>query len=199
MSFPLALALRTPGWVFHTLRCGIGPEDPRFRARFLLVFEMYEIISVPGVRSYPPRVALALMNSRLGFPHRARWYRPGRRLLSSPFGWSFICKDFDPGIGPRPPRVTLFLRTPGWSFHTVRGGIDPGDHPFRPRFVGVVAVWKDFWFGDVTLSSPGGVNSGLKFPRHAGRYRSGGHRFHPSLLDLWIHRRFLYLFRIAMY
>ena len=32
----------------------------------------------------------------------------------------------------------------GWGFHTVRGGIDPGDHRFRPRIVGVIEVWKDF-------------------------------------------------------
>ena len=43
-----------------------------------------------------------------------------------------------------PPRVTLALRTPRWSIHTVRGGIDPVDHRFRPRFVGVVDVGKDF-------------------------------------------------------
>ena len=29
-----------------------------------------------------------------------------------------------------------------WSFHTVRGGIDPGDNYFRPRGVGVVRVCK---------------------------------------------------------
>ena len=31
----------------------------------------------------------------------------------------------------------------GWDFHNVRGGINPGDHRFRLRFVGVVDVWKD--------------------------------------------------------
>ena len=50
----------------------------------------------------------------------------------------------DPRIGYYPPRVALALRTPGWGFHTVLGGIDPGDHRFRPRFAGVVDVWKDF-------------------------------------------------------
>ena len=28
-----------------------------------------------------------------------------------------------------------FLRISDWGFHTVRGGIDPGGHRFRPRFV----------------------------------------------------------------
>ena len=31
----------------------------------------------------------------------------------------------------------------GWGFHTMRDGIDPGDHRFRPRFDGVVDVWKN--------------------------------------------------------
>ena len=38
-------------------------------------------------------------------------------------------------MGPYPPRVALPLRTPGWGFHIVRGGIDPGDHRFRPRML----------------------------------------------------------------
>ena len=50
----------------------------------------------------------------------------------------------DPEMTTYPPQVALALRTPGWDlassqwgwgFHTVRGGIDPGDHHFRPRFV----------------------------------------------------------------
>ena len=46
-------------------------------------------------------------------------------------------------MGYYPPRVSLALRTPGWGFHTVRGGIDPGDHRICPRFVGVVYLYKD--------------------------------------------------------
>ena len=49
----------------------------------------------------------------------------------------------DPEVGPCPPRVALALRIPGWGFHTVRGGIDPGDHRFRPRFAGAADVRKD--------------------------------------------------------
>ena len=76
--------------------------------------------------------------------------------------------------------MALALRTPGWGFHTVRGGINPGDHRFCPRFVGVADVRKDFWFGDVNLSSPGragSVNAGLGIPHRAGRYRFGGPSF----------------------
>ena len=50
----------------------------------------------------------------------------------------------DPGMGRYPHRMVLALRTPGWGFHTVGGGIDQGDHCFCPRFVKVVDLWKDF-------------------------------------------------------
>ena len=69
----------------------------------------------------------------------------------------------DPGMEPYPPRVTLASRTRAnprsargvGVFHTMRGGIDPGDHRFRPRFDGVVHVWKDFASGGGTLSFVG--------------------------------------------
>ena len=32
----------------------------------------------------------------------------------------------DLGTGHFSPRVALAIQTPGWEFHTVRGGIDPG-------------------------------------------------------------------------
>ena len=50
----------------------------------------------------------------------------------------------DWGVGSYPPQVALTLRTPGWGVHTVGGGIDLGDHRFRPRFVGVVMYGKIF-------------------------------------------------------
>ena len=43
----------------------------------------------------------------------------------------------------------------GWGFHTLRGGIAPGDLRFRLRVVGVVYVRKYFESGHETLSSPG--------------------------------------------
>ena len=52
----------------------------------------------------------------------------------------------DPEMTTYPPQVALALRTPGWDlassqwgwgFHIVRGGMDPGVHNFRPRFVGL--------------------------------------------------------------
>ena len=61
---------------------------------------------------------------------------------------------FDPGMGPYRPRVVLayFCRGPShsaigrwsWGFHTVRGGITPGDNMFRPRVVAVLEMRRDF-------------------------------------------------------
>ena len=37
----------------------------------------------------------------------------------------------------------------------MRGGVDPGEVGFRPRFVGGDGVWKYFRSGDEALSSSG--------------------------------------------
>ena len=50
----------------------------------------------------------------------------------------------DPGMGPHLHRVALALRTSGWGFYIIGGGIDQGDHRFYPRLVKVVAARKDF-------------------------------------------------------
>ena len=56
------------------------------------------------------------------------------------------------GMGPYPPRVKLAIYTSpnqsaigrwGCDFHTMAGGINPGDIRFRSRVVGVVDVWMD--------------------------------------------------------
>ena len=47
----------------------------------------------------------------------------------------------------------------GWGFYTVRDGIDPGNHRFRPQFVGFVHVWEEYCSGDGTLSSAGAAGS----------------------------------------
>ena len=51
----------------------------------------------------------------------------------------------------------LISNQPMWlGFHTVRDGIDPRGPRFVPRLLElVVEIWKDFWSGDKTLSSPG--------------------------------------------
>ena len=69
-----------------------------------------------------------------------------------------------PGVTSYPPRVALGRRTPGWGlassqwgwgFHTVRGGIDPGVHHFRPRFVGLYVYVEGFMMRGWNLVLPG--------------------------------------------
>ena len=58
-----------------------------------------------------------------------------------------VWKGSYPGMGSS-PRARRNSTSPShsaisqwcWGFHTVRGGVDPGGHRFRPRFVGVVEV-----------------------------------------------------------
>ena len=75
---------------------------------------------------------------------------------------------YDPRMGPHYPRLTLALFSSprqsaigrwGSGFHTVRGGVDPGDHRLRPRAVGVVDIRRDFFAEDGDLSSPGASGS----------------------------------------
>ena len=40
-------------------------------------------------------------------------------------------------------RWALAVRTPGWGFHTVRGGIDPRDNHVCLQYVEVINVRKD--------------------------------------------------------
>ena len=82
----------------------------------------------------------------LGFPHRAGRHRHGRPLFWCPVCWGCMYgKISDLGMGSKLPRVVISRRTPGWGFHTVRSGIDPGCHRFCPLFGGVVDVWKCFY------------------------------------------------------
>ena len=88
-----------------------------------------------------------------------------------------------------------------WGFHTLRGGIDPGDLRFRTRVVGAVDVWKDFSSGDGNPSSPGCAGSmydpqpindrgrwGWGFHNVRGGFDPGDHRFCPQVVgvvDVW--------------
>ena len=51
--------------------------------------------------------------------------------------------QLSPRAGPTGPSQSAIAKW-GWDFHTLRGGIDPGDLPLRPRVVGVVEMWKGF-------------------------------------------------------
>ena len=143
----------------------------------------------------------------LGFPHRARRYRPGGYLFSSPGCWSLRGrKDFSSGdetlsspgaegsrCWPEGPLSThagsMSLSqsaTSQWgsSFHTVRGGIDPGDLRFRPRAVGVVRTWKYVWSGDGKLSSPGAAGH-RRWPKGNVSPRAGSMSPSQSATSQW--------------
>ena len=95
-------------------------------------------------------------------------------------------------MGLYPPRVALAPRTP--VFYTGRDGMGPEDHHFRPRFVGVADLWKNFCSGDDIVSSPAGGGSanarlgfskkpvGLGIPHVVGGVDPGDHRFRPRFL-----------------
>ena len=81
-----------------------------------------------------------------------------------------------------------------WGLHTVRGGIDPGDHRFRPRFVGGADVWKDYDQGMGPY--PPGVALALRTPgwgpTPCGAVSTRGTAvFVPSLSELQIYGRIL--------
>ena len=141
---------------------------------------MYWGISDPGMGSYPARAR--------------------RDFDLVPRGNSACADSVSPSQSPISQR--------GWHFHTVRGGIDPGDHCFIPGSLElyVYEVRKDFGSGD-GLSSPGAAGprrwpEGNCYPcvgsmsppnqrsgNRAGRYRPAVSPFVPVvgvvLIDVW--------------
>ena len=53
------------------------------------------------------------------------------------------------------PSPQLIVYTRSWGYHTVRGGMVPGDQRLCPLSIGVVDIWKDFSSRDGALASPG--------------------------------------------
>ena len=128
-----------------------------------------------------------------GFPHRAGPYRPRGLHFRPRFvgvvdmegvliqGWDIIlprCSATSLSRGATLDSRWLHEPQPisdyavGLGLYTVRSGIDPGDLRFRPRYVGVMEIWKDFLSGDGNVSSPGaarprGWPEG-QLPPHAG-------------------------------
>ena len=73
--------------------------------------------------------------------------------------------EYSPGAGGFTNPSQSAISQWGRRFYTVRGGIDPGDHRSRPRFVGAADLWKDFRSGDGTMSRPGGAGQWLHEPQ----------------------------------
>ena len=51
--------------------------------------------------------------------------------------------QLSPRVGSMSPSQSAITQW-SWGFHTVWGGIGPGDLILRPRVVGVVEIWKGF-------------------------------------------------------
>ena len=99
---------------------------------------------LPGRRRLYEFLPIRDQPEGLRFPRRAGRPRPRVSPFSSPVCLIFRCMErSDSLIGPYPGRVAMALRTPGWGFRTVRGGIDLRNDCFRPRFVRVPDFLKD--------------------------------------------------------
>ena len=61
---------------------------------------------------------------------------------------------FPPGAAGFMEPQSISNQPMGSGFHTAPGGIDPGGHSFRARFVGDVDAWNYLLPGEGTLSSP---------------------------------------------
>ena len=91
----------------------------------------------PGDLCFRPRV--------VGFVEIWRDFSSGDEKLSSPGATGprrWPEGQLSPLAGSMSPSQSAITQWV-WGFHTLRGGIDPGDFHFRPRVVGVVDIWKD--------------------------------------------------------
>ena len=114
------------------------PGEPLFSSPVRPSCRRMEGFLIRGWVLVPPGGA-GSTNLRLGFPHRARRYRPrDPRFRLQLVAFVMYRRSSDLGMGRYPLRMALD------ETHTVRGGIDPWDHRFRSRFVGVVDVRKNF-------------------------------------------------------
>ena len=96
---PHPISNKPVGWGFHTLQGGIDPEDLRFRARVVGVVEIWK--------------DFCSGDETLTFPGAAGLRRCPEGQLS-----------------PRASSMGLSQSATsqwGWSFHTLRGSIDPGN------------------------------------------------------------------------
>ena len=98
----------------HTLRGGIDPGDLRFRPQVFGVVEIWKDFC-PGDGNL----------SSLGAAGPRRWPEGQLSLRAG-------------SMSSSPSAIIQW----GWGFRTLRGGIDPGELPRRPRVVGVVEIWK---------------------------------------------------------
>ena len=145
---PNQSAISQRGWVFHTARGGIDLGDRPFHPRNVGVVEVLKDIS------------------------------SGDKNLSSP-GAAGPRRWPEGQLSPRAGSMSLSQSATsqwGWSFHTVRGGIDPGDHRFRRRVCRSCKGMKGYLVRgcELILRVRPVV---LGFPHRTGRFRPGGSPF----------------------
>ena len=109
---PIQSAITQWGWGFHTLCTGINPEVLRFLPRVVPIIKIPKNVSSGDGKLSSP-----------GASGPRRWPGGHLSLRASPMG----------------PIQSSFTKW-GWGFHTLFGGIDPGDLPFCPGVDLVVAV-----------------------------------------------------------
>ena len=101
-------------WGFHTVRGGVDPGELDFRTGVGVVEMWNDVCTRNGAQSSPG-----------GRTKRRGPILPVLCLLCSLYATSQLATSpWD------------------WGFHTVRGGVDPGEFEFRTRVVGVVEIWK---------------------------------------------------------
>ena len=140
------------------------------------------------VRAYHPGVGLARRTPSWGFPTVQGAIVTGDHRFCL-VCWSrcmegFLIRGRDRVLPVW--RRFYYLRTPGSGFRAVRGGIDTGDHRFRPPAIRVVDVWKKYDLGmrpnpppvALALRTPGWVSTR---ENNAGWYRPGMTMFVPGL------------------
>ena len=113
---PSQSAITQLGWGFYTARGGINPGDLLFRPQVVVFVDIWRVFSSRDKTLSSP-----------GAAGPRRW--PEGQLSQRAGSMSLIQSA---------------TRQSGWGFHTLRGGIDPGDLCFRPQVVGIVDTWKDF-------------------------------------------------------
>ena len=113
-------------WGFHTLSGGIDQRDLRFRSQVVRVIEIWKDFWNGECEIFVPR-----------FGGISTW---ARGEISPRPG----------SMGPSPSSITQW----SWGFHTVWGGIAPGDLRFRPGVVLVVEIWNDLRSAEGNLSFP---------------------------------------------
>ena len=111
---PQPMSDQLVGWGFYTARGGIDPGDLCFRPRAVGVVDLW------------------------------RYFTSGDKTLSSP-GAVEPRRLPEGQLSPRAGSMSFIQSATskwGWVFHTLRGGIDPGDLRFHRRVIGVVEIWR---------------------------------------------------------